>query len=223
MNKEIIKKQECLNEMAKAREILASNPAQKERLEALMDLCCGYVLVAKQNFALNMEFENADLMEEFMIYAEELEGYDHMLNQLYDVCSHMDETVYDHPRLMVDFKRLLRDVVYRIEAINDRELGISEDLSQQISELETNIWYADHEEWSKIKTIGILKKDPIEYSQDFEEMIAEVEEELYEHFKDVPRQLGFCYGYWRKKKELLALRGIDWKTPAEMNPQVMFD
>ena len=212
-----------IQEMKKAKAILESNPAQKERLEALMDLCCGCVLVAEQNQALQMEFENAALMKEFIVYATELEGYDHMLNQLYDVCSRMDKTVYNHPRLMSRSKRLFRDVVYRIEAVNDRELGISEDLSLEISELETNIWYADRDEWDKIKSIGHLKSDPIEYSEQFEAVIDEVEKDLYKHFKDEPRGMGFCFGFWSKKRELLAERGIEWRTPSEMNPRVMFD
>lgn len=212
-----------IQEMNKAKAILDSNPAQKERHEALMDLCCGCVLVAEKNQELNMEFENAALMEEFIEYASELEGYDHMINKLYEVCSRMDKTVYEHPRLMARFKRLFREVVYRIEAINGRELSLSEDLSLEISELETNIWYADRGEWDNIKSIGHLKSDPIEYSEQFEAVMDEVEKELYEHFKEEPRGMGFCFGFWSKKRELLAERGIEWKTPGEMNPRVMFD
>ena len=36
--------------------------------------------------------------------------------------------------------------------------------------------------------------------------------------------LGYCHMYWTTKKEILKDRyGIDWKSPAELNPHVMFD
>jgi hypothetical protein len=35
--------------------------------------------------------------------------------------------------------------------------------------------------------------------------------------------LGVCHSYWARKKELLAKKGIEWKTPAEMNPNILFD
>ena len=48
-------------------------------------------------------------------------------------------------------------------------------------------------------------------------------EKLLEH--DPRRgQMGFCYVGWATiKKILLEEHGIDWKTPSEMNPGVLFD
>lgn len=62
-------KEKYLREMARNREILAGEPQQKERLEAVMGLCFGCVLVAEENLKLNMGHENADLMEEFLVLA----------------------------------------------------------------------------------------------------------------------------------------------------------
>ena len=37
-------------------------------------------------------------------------------------------------------------------------------------------------------------------------------------------QFGCCHGYWRRKKSILKDEyGIDWKTPEEMNPTVIFE
>lgn len=36
--------------------------------------------------------------------------------------------------------------------------------------------------------------------------------------------LGYCYLYWETKKEILKTHyGIDWKSPAELNPHIHFD
>ncbi len=70
-------------------------------------------------------------------------------------------------------------------------------LSREISAQESNIWFAD--------------------------MIDEVEKELYEYFKDKNRCTGFCFEFWSRKKALLARRGLEWRTPGEMNPRVIFD
>ena len=35
--------------------------------------------------------------------------------------------------------------------------------------------------------------------------------------------MGTCHRYWARKKELLKKEGIEWRTPAEMNPTIRFD
>ena len=172
-----------------------------------------------------MGHENAALMEEFLVLAQEAEGYDHLLNDLYSACERMAETVYCHPRLMARFKRFFRQVVYRIESAScdGRELELSSDLSLEISALESNIWFADNGKWDEIMTLDLLKSDPVEWSEEFENVIDEVEKELYEYFKDEIRCMGFCFGFWSRKKAILARRGIEWRTPGEMNPRVIFD
>ena len=36
--------------------------------------------------------------------------------------------------------------------------------------------------------------------------------------------LGYCHSYWAEKKRILKEDyGIDWKTPGELNPEVLFD
>lgn len=40
---------------------------------------------------------------------------------------------------------------------------------------------------------------------------------------DVP-YMGFCHTYWYRKKQILKEEyGIDWKSPADMNPMMCFD
>lgn len=70
----------------------------------------------------------------------------------------------------------------------------------------------------------MLKRDPIESTPEWRKINAEVEKELDEIFKDHPRGMGFCHLYWHEKARLLKEKyGIDWRSPARMNPRVMFD
>lgn len=68
------------------------------------------------------------------------------------------------------------------------------------------------------------KLDPLEsdprYRRAFEEAEAKAERKLAR----VPRTLGFVHLYWQTKKEILRRDyGIDWKTPAELNPNTSYD
>lgn len=50
-----------------------------------------------------------------------------------------------------------------------------------------------------------------------------VHELLDEEFKDKMGR-GYCHEYWRRKKQLLKeMYNIDWSSPAELNPGVLFD
>lgn len=72
--------------------------------------------------------------------------------------------------------------------------------------------------------IGHLKKDPVEYTRRWEEIYYDVEKRLDERFANAPRHMGFCFRYWSAKRELLEEEyGIEWKSPSQMNPGVMFD
>ena len=69
-----------------------------------------------------------------------------------------------------------------------------------------------------------LKHDPKEDDPKLRKVIRKAEKEALLELCDVPRKLGFCHQLWAKKKEILQEKyGIDWKTPAEMNPMVCFD
>ncbi len=72
--------------------------------------------------------------------------------------------------------------------------------------------------------IGHLRTDPVEYTREWEKIYYDVEAELDRRLANVPRQMGFCFQYWAMKRELLMEKyGIDWRSPSQMNPRVMFD
>jgi len=38
-----------------------------------------------------------------------------------------------------------------------------------------------------------------------------------------PLQLGQCHEIWARAKQILKEKGIDWKSPADMNPNRFYD
>ena len=53
---------------------------------------------------------------------------------------------------------------------------------------------------------------------------AHINQIFEEEFKDTQKGLGFYKKYWARKKQLLKeLYNIDWKTPEELNPGIIFD
>ena len=67
-----------------------------------------------------------------------------------------------------------------------------------------------------------LKRDPVELTDDYLNVIDEVEE-ILDKEETKYHGLGSCFKYWARKKAELEKRGVDWNTPEEMNPNVMFD
>ena len=69
----------------------------------------------------------------------------------------------------------------------------------------------------------IVAKDPIEETDEYKTRAQELEEELSELMKNHSR-FGSCHFYWANKKRILKEKyGIEWKSPAELNPHVCFD
>lgn len=68
----------------------------------------------------------------------------------------------------------------------------------------------------------MFKTDNIENTEKYKFAMLEITPILEKEFKD-KFGMGICHSYWYRKKELLAKYGIDWKSPAELNPDVRFD
>ena len=70
--------------------------------------------------------------------------------------------------------------------------------------------------------------DPIEDHPATKRLIAkaerEAEAELLREGTVGPGQIGYCHALWEVQQRILRERhGITWRTPAEMNPDVLFD
>ena len=68
----------------------------------------------------------------------------------------------------------------------------------------------------------MLNKDNIENTEKYREAMLEINPILEKEFEK-EYGMGICHRYWKRKKVLLKGYGIDWKSPAEMNPDVRFD
>lgn len=71
-----------------------------------------------------------------------------------------------------------------------------------------------------------LRRDPIETDPNYAEAFRTIDDEVKAELSNDPtyRGPGDFDRYWQAKKALLKRRyGIEWKTPGEMNPDVMFD
>ncbi len=69
-----------------------------------------------------------------------------------------------------------------------------------------------------------IKHDPQELLPENKEKFEAVDKIIAEKYKDFMYYRGACHVIWRERKRLLKeLYNIDWKTPEELNPFVIFD
>lgn len=66
-----------------------------------------------------------------------------------------------------------------------------------------------------------LKHDPVEMSKEYLDVIDEVEEKIEKN--RTMYGMGSCHEVWMLKSQYLMEKGIKWKSPAWLNPRVMFD
>jgi len=67
----------------------------------------------------------------------------------------------------------------------------------------------------------MFTRDPIEKTAEYAAAMESIQPVLDREFPEI--YLGSCHAVWARKKELLAQRGIDWHSPSEMNPDIIFD
>lgn len=67
-----------------------------------------------------------------------------------------------------------------------------------------------------------LKYDPVEESDEYASVELEIERKIRTEIGEC-RYMGYCHKYWSTKKKMLKEYGIIWKSPAELNPSVIFD
>ena len=196
-----------------------------EALDLYYDVCCGCVLVAEASLREQEdEWKIASLCRVLLKYAAWLEEFDHMIDSAYRVVSRFEDCLMDHPRLKLRLLELELTIVRRIQALNDHELSHAEDLEREISRHKRNIHFADNDQLDSIGQTGYgLKKDPVEWTAHWEEVIDEADRMAEEKLKGYPRGMGFCFSYWHEREKALRQFGIEWRSPAEMNPRVRFD
>ena len=69
-------------------------------------------------------------------------------------------------------------------------------------------------------------KDPIEQTSEYQNISNEVDEETNKILSEqsIPKTRGYINKFWALKKQILKNKhNLNWKTPAEMNPGILFD
>lgn len=201
-----------------------SSQTSRQNPDELLKTCMECVKQAKEAMKdYNSPWMVAELARKYADAAEILKGYEHLVNTLYSLTKEMLEQIYDHPRLKLRLLRIQLSVLRYIEAVNGHDLGITEDVRDEIGELSNCIALADEGRLEEIPQTGHLKRDPVEWTARWEEVIDEADRMAYENLQDVPRGMGWCFGFWSERKAALKQFGIDWRSPHLMNPGVMFD
>ena len=69
----------------------------------------------------------------------------------------------------------------------------------------------------------MLNYDPVEDTPEYQAIKDELEEKIIERIGK-NSGMGYCHLYWSAKRDILKKDyGIEWKSPALLNPRVMFD
>ena len=69
-----------------------------------------------------------------------------------------------------------------------------------------------------------LLYDPVEDTVEYKNIRDELESELFKLMQNVDVKMGRNYKYWSLKKRILKQKyNIDWKSPPEMNPGIIFN
>ncbi len=158
--------------------------------------------LGKEAFAL-MKSLPETVPDEFDTPQEKASLLSNMLDQ-------MDETVT--PRFCIE----VRDYIRELDPSDDDNLA---DLAMLRDFIDPSISMEEYcDKYQKL-----LHFDPVERSKEWEDVIYSIEKKCDAALKDEPRGMGFCFMYWPVKRNFLAEHGIEWKSPAEMNPRVIFD
>lgn len=145
------------------------------------------------------------------------------LSELNDLAYRMKLCIEMRPRLLLQVRRLQLEALQQIDEPSTREQAIRKEVAQEIAFLEANIKAADAGRWSDVQSLGMLQHDPVEWTAAFENVIDEAEHRAFTHLTDVPHGMGFCFAYWPALRSELHKLGIEWHSPSEMNPGVIFD
>ena len=135
----------------------------------------------------------------------------------------------DVPRFTI---MLLQQELALIDEVQEADLqDYNDPLTKDDIQDELQIWldYIDTEhlstdDWCR-KYGHHINFDPIERTELWEEKYYEVEEKIDKLLMsdNVPRGMGFCFAYWSSKRSVLSEMGIEWHSPSELNPGVIFD
>lgn len=194
--------------------------------DAACELVCADALLCEEyNRECGVNWRNAALCREIARYMPSIIELGDKLTLAVNVCARAADSLFDHPRLKLRLLMLQHEAVEARggDEADDAEEGLDE-LSREIAALQLNIIAADQKRWNDITESGYLRHDPVEWTEAYEDVIAEAQQKADERLKDVPRGMGFCFAWWHELADILMKDyGIRWRSPGLMNPRVHFD
>ncbi|MGX8696386.1 MAG: hypothetical protein ACSW8D_08380, partial [Prevotella sp.] len=121
---------------------------------------------------------------------------------------------YDMPRFVLDILHYQRELLLQAEKEDCGDPEALEAVDFDIQRLNdyTDTQHVDTQEFRK-KYDRMLDFDSVERTPRWEELYCEVEEECDRRLGDAPRGMGFCFAYWRVRREVLEEHGIQWQPP----------
>jgi len=129
---------------------------------------------------------------------------------------------YDVPRRVLSILRYEQELLQQSDEV--AEYPTLESVAEAIRKIED---YIDTDrvgdEEFRQRYQRHLKSDPIERTPLWEEIYCEVQQECDRRLGDTPRGMGFCFAHWSVMAAVLAERGVEWRSPAVLNPRVRFD
>lgn len=182
-------------------------------------------LVEMERILLSNGDETADVLYEKIAVLRYLaRSYDEMCRTGVSLRFHY-KLIETHARLSSlaayeeEDMELLKEDFYN--AVKARNLYHRDDCHDLVSMMEGVLPKETIEELygSAIERCSFLpKNDPVELTERYLSVIDEVEEKI-----DKTMSTGICHEYWALKAGYLEELGINWSSPALLNPHVMFD
>lgn len=168
------------------------------------------------------EWENGALAKEFLRHALPIEPMAECTKTLYGYGERMAATFGEHPRLRVQLLQLLQRLLQQLEPEWEEAPAKAPAIQQELRLTERNIALADSGQLDKIANDDFIRTDPVEWTAAWEEAIDEVYRQMEQTMRETDQPTADCRNYWKLKAQLLKAAGIDWKSPAEMNPDISF-
>ncbi len=94
---------------------------------------------------------------------------------------------------------------------------------KELKDIEYKLRYG-HSFWDKTeKEMNKIYTDPIEYTDEYLKIELELERIIRRKIGE-GGYMGYCHKYWYTKKNILKnIYGINWKSPKDLNPMIIFD
>jgi hypothetical protein len=153
-----------------------------------------------------------------------------MLNEMARVVEHCEDYKNETPEtLMQAYLYIADEYMYQrhflfAKQYFDKAIALSENCSDFPQKDGLIEWCQKQLTRIYNKEDFVDKHDPVEHTEKYLNILIELEAKIEAELKGSPYRMGFCFEYWNKKEEILKRDyGIEWESPAVLNPETRFD